>query len=163
MNGSFDCERVGTGLVPSSRPNGTFASGHMCAVNAATLAFVGVVGWVASRDLDLNLLGILLYSICAGIIFWIICFSASALPAGAAYAIARFFRIRSIFYYLVWGALTGAALAPIFVWFESRPLSPPFLDFYLDVAPRFMAIGALAAAVFWYKTGRHVGSESTAQ
>jgi hypothetical protein len=63
----------------------------------------------------------------AAIVFWFVAFVTASLPVALTYLVARLLRIRSIFYYLLCGAVTGAALAPIFVWFDWHDDAAAFL------------------------------------
>jgi hypothetical protein len=135
----------------------------VAAVSVATMCFgiiaIGVVVW----EQGLRGLGAIPIVAFAAIVFWFVTFVTAGLPVALTYLVARLLRIRSIYYYLVCGAVTGVALAPIYVtwsdWHEDDSMS--FLQSYLQVVPIFVAIGAGAAATFWSTAGRYVCSKST--
>jgi hypothetical protein len=131
--------------------------GYLCAVNIATLSFVIIDGGLLIYNVGPSAEGAAVAVITFGaIFFWVIVFVTAMLPVALTYVVARWLRIRHIFYYLVCGAVTGAMLAPIFVWFDWHDDDPPFREEWLRYAPIFATIGACAAAMFWYKTGRHI-------
>lgn len=135
---------------------GVVAAGYLAAVSAATACFatieIGVVLWAEGLR---GLAAITIVAL-AAIIFWFVACITAILPVTLAYAAARWLRIRSIYYYLACGAVTGAMLSPLFVaygWDEDDPVT---FSAALRAAPMFMVIGACGAAMFWYIAGRHI-------
>lgn len=124
--------------------------GYLCSVNVATLSFTIIDGSIVLFHTGASGLGsVLTISTVAAVVFWVTAFITAIVPVTVTYTVARWFQIRSIFYYLSCGAFTGAALAPIFVWVDWHEDDPPFLDEWLRDMPMFAVIGACAAAMFW--------------
>jgi hypothetical protein len=152
-NGAFDAAPASAGA--------NVIIGYVCSVNVATLSFTLIDSSIVLYGAGPSGLGsVLTVAMVAAVIFWVVAFVTAILPVAVTYTAARSFQIRSIFYYLACGALTGAALAPIFVWVDWYDDAAAFLKEWLRDVPMFAAIGACAAATFWYKTGRHVGLRS---
>jgi hypothetical protein len=149
-DGTFD-------VAQTTSPGANVIIGYVCSVNIATLSFTLVDGGIVLFHTGASGLGsVVTVAMVAAVFFWVIAFVTAILPVTLTYTMARWFQIRSIFYYLACGALTGAALAPIFVRVDWHEDDPPFLEEWLRYAPMFAAIGACAAAMFWYKTGRYI-------
>jgi hypothetical protein len=130
---------------------------YLCAVNAATLSFTIINNVIVLSRAEVIMVNtVVTVAIVAAVVFWIVAFITAMLPVAVTYAIARHCQIRSIFYYLACGALTGAALAPIFVRVDWHEDDPTFLEEWLRDMPMFAAVGACAAAMFWYKTGQYI-------
>jgi len=145
--------------APPTPGGGAVVVGYLAAVSTATICFgifeIGIVLWEES----LRGLGSIVIVAFAAMVFWIVAFVTASLPVALAYLVARLLRIRSIFYYLLCGAVTGAALAPIFVWFDWHEDAAAFIGEWLRDAPLFTAMGACAAATFWSIAGRYIRLE----
>jgi|SRR5579883_3279727 len=93
--------------------------------------------------------------------FWIVAFFMALPPVALAYAVAAWCKLRSIFYYIACGAVTGFALTPVYVsmgpqqsWQNERSFSEDCLIW----GPIFIICGICGAIAFWRRRGRHIGT-----
>jgi ABC-type Fe3+-siderophore transport system permease subunit len=99
-------------------------------------------------------------------IYWIGAFLGSSVPAIVLYAIAKWFRISHVLYYLLCGAVIGSMLSPVAFDLCAFPADrmcvrgEPEDDFWDKwwtlVMPFVAGSGALGGLAFWWVTGRHM-------
>lgn len=155
------------GLARSSKEQDSVIVGYLCAVTAATLAFLFHHAW---RDIADGAVPAVpfperlgqLVSVWAifGSVFWIYAFFTAAWPFAATLTVARRCHIRGVLYYAVCGALTGIILTLVVLlpaWKHPADHDESFLQDWISMSPPFMIYGVCGALAFWYKAGRHIG------
>jgi hypothetical protein len=138
-------------------------AGYVCAVVSAALSFVSIemfygmvfrgamstVYPVSERISQMMTLAIIMFFIMTFFTFFL-----AIIPVFIAHKVAERFSIKSLWYYVACGALTGLALSPVAViitprWYTDPPEVPPFLDQALAFAR-----GAIGGLAYWLATGR---------
>ncbi len=164
---NVDTEKEHSLLQQSSPDQSKIPLGYICAVSGATLSFFVLLGLKASAEgaassvpFPDRIWHFMMPLIAMGALFWIFAFLIAMLPFAATYAVARRLKIRSISYYVVCGAITGAILTPVFVFLGpqmSWQNEQNFLQDCVSWGPILGFSGACGAVAFWHTTGRHIG------
>jgi hypothetical protein len=152
----------------SPTETGLVLAGYVCAVTAATLAYLIVSALVilpgGPSNASLSEMTVPLIAMAiAGVFFWMVAFFAAMPPFLASYAIAQRLKLHNVFYYLLCGAITGLVLTPLAELIGDWLLptgEPPVrgvLENWAFAAPRFMFVGACGALAFWYMAARRIG------
>jgi hypothetical protein len=153
--------------MPDADRGAHFMKGHLWSVVAASWAFAA--GKAASTHFDGailasgNLPGLLFQMIlvtCS--VFAIVLFVAmivAFIPMLAIWLLAREFSISNVWYYVVAGALSGAALSLVTVFLRSGGFwGPPPDPTFLQTTTGFLLLmtpsGAIGGLVFWWVVGR---------
>jgi hypothetical protein len=133
--------------------------GYFCAVTATTVSFLLEASFenplTPAADVVWDRLTIVAV---VGQVFWFVAFFAALPLFAAACVIARRLKIRSVFYYGAWGAVTGLVLTPVAQWLT--PADEAVRSFVQDImflAPKFMFYGLCGALAYWYVAGRRLG------
>jgi hypothetical protein len=142
------------------------AIGYLCAVTAATLAFLVHAGW---RDLALQAVGTdpmtdsvwraLPWLGFFGPMFWVYALFTAAWPFAATLTMARRWNIRSPFYYLACGAVSGIILTLVVLlpaWKHPSEHDESFLQDWLRLGPSFLLYGVCGSLAFWFIAGRRL-------
>jgi len=102
--------------------------------------------------------------------YWVLTFVCAGIPFIAAYWFARWFSIKSGFYYVMCGAFIGTLFVPALVYIGLFPVEQifasvepeyqwPFIDQCrvqcLSIVPWVALSGVFGALVFWWKAGRY--------
>ena len=145
-----------------------FVVGLLCAVTGAAVfyaTYVGVSAWLQDLRSTTGPTGIPFLMLgLAAMIFWFMAMWSAALPCYIVYRVAGRFGIRSIFYFLLCGALTALLLDPVFVavlphmFFDQADRS--FTEKYLFHAPVWVFSGVGGGLAYWLLLRRHLASRA---
>lgn len=144
----------------------TIFDGYVRAVNGAAAAYIALFLLKVSTESSpgSSLVSALPWDIVplciVGVTFWVAAFFTAWPLYAATYFVARHFRIRSAFYYVACGALTGLVLTPIFVAIGPQMSWQNENDFREDSltwGPILVMSGLCGALAFWHKIGRYLG------
>ncbi len=87
-------------------------------------------------------------------VFWIFAFLTASVPAFLTIKVAQRFNITSACYFLICGALAGAAVAPLFpAWYTAPPEAGSLSD-YLDFVRLSIPAGFVGGGLYWWKVIR---------
>ena len=150
--------------------------GHICATASAALAFVVIglfngvmfggalstVHSLSDRISQMIVMAILLFMVLS-----VFTFFTAMIPVLVVHKIAQKFSIRSFWYYVACGALTGLVLSPVAVfimpsWYTDPPELPPLLERALNFARFSVPSGAVGGFAYWIVTGRLIAGAQIA-
>lgn len=88
------------------------------------------------------------------LVFWIFAFLSASVPAFITTKIAQRFNITNAGYFLICGALTGAAVAPFFPTWYTAPAETDSLSNYLFFLRHSIPAGLIGGGLYWWKAVR---------
>lgn len=137
--------------------------GHVCAVMAASFAFVGEATFahffhgglssvhpMSTLTFHLAVTSFLLFIAGAFVGFF-----AAMVPVIVVHRVARRLSISNVWYYVAAGALTGLLLSPVVAAIIPRP-EPAFHEAAANIALFLAPSGAVGGLVFWWVVGRFI-------
>lgn len=141
------------------------ALGFAQAIVAATIWFAiqaGVTSWLtgaaSSQPMPDRLWQISILSLLSAVFFCLFSFLLGFAPFVMSVAIARYFRFRSIGYYVLCGILAAIAMSPLTAWIlpydDMGDFPPSYWDRYISWAMASVGPAIVAAVTFWFLYGR---------